>query len=214
MRAKIKFCGIMQGRDAAVAAQAGAAYLGVVFAGGPRAVTEYGAREVVAAAPGVPVLGVFADQPPGEILRIAAVCGLAGAQLHGPYSPDDAARLKTEGLEVWRVARIAVPSDLDSVEKTALGSDAVLVEPQVPHLSGGAGIPLDLALALEARRRLAGHRMVLAGGLRPDNVGAALAQVRPEIVDVSSGVESKPGIKDPHRIIRFVEAVFAHSSVS
>ncbi len=214
MVAKIKFCGIMQGQDAAVAAAAGASYLGVVFAGGPRAVTVQGARHIVGAAAGVPVLGVFADQSPDEILRIAAVCGLGGAQLHGPYTPADAARLKTEGLEVWRVARIAVPSDLDSVEKTALGSDAVLVEPQVPHLSGGAGIPLDLALALEARRRLAGHRMVLAGGLRPDNVGAALAQVRPEIVDVSSGVESKPGIKDPHRIIRFVEAVFAHSSVS
>jgi len=212
--AKIKFCGIVQGRDAAFAAHAGAAYLGVVFAGGPRTVTEDGAREVVAAAAGVPVLGVFADQSPDEILRIAAVCGLGGAQLHGPYTPADAARLKTEGLEVWRVARIAASSDLDTVEKTDFESDAVLVEPQVPHLPGGAGVPLALALAFEARRRLAGHRMVLAGGLRPGNVGAAVSQVRPEIVDVSSGVETSPGTKDPHQIIRFVEAVFAHSSVT
>ena len=83
----------------------------------------------------------------------------------------------------------------------------------MPHVQGGAGIPLDLALAREARRRLAGA-MVLAGGLRPENVGAALAQVRPETVDVSSGVECRPGIKDPQQVARFVEAVFAHSSVT
>ena len=111
------------------------------------------------------------------------------------------------------MVRIAVPSDLDAVASAENEADAVLVEPRVPHASGGAGIPLDLALAREARRRLVGP-MVLAGGLRPDNVGAALAQVDPEIVDVSSGVERLPGIKDPHQIMRFAEAVFAHSSVT
>ena len=213
MVAKIKFCGMMRGGDAAAAAEAGAAYLGVVFAGGPRVVSPDGAREVVAAASGVPVLGVFGAQTPAEILRIVKVCGLRGAQLHGPYSPADSAWLRSHGLEVWRVVRIAVPSDLDAVEGAEQGADAVLIEPRVPHASGGAGIPLDLALAGEARRRLLGP-MVLAGGLRPDNVRAALAQVDPEIVDVSSGVERLPGIKDPHLIARFAEAVFAHSSVT
>jgi len=84
--AKIKFCGIMQPGDATVAAEAGAAYLGVVFAAGPRVVTMVGAREVVRAAAGVPVLGVFAAQSPDEILRIGEKADLAGAQLHGPYS--------------------------------------------------------------------------------------------------------------------------------
>lgn len=212
MLAKIKFCGMMQGRDAATAARAGAAYLGVVFAGGPRAVTGDGAREVVAAAAGVPVLGVFGNQSPDEILRIAELCGLRGAQLHGAYSTADAARLRAHGLEVWRVARIGVSTDLDTTERVKAESDAVLVEPRVPHSMGGAGVALDLALACQARNRLAGHPMVLAGGLRAENVGAALAQVRPEIVDVSSGVERRPGLKDPHQITRFVEAVFAHSS--
>lgn len=214
MPAKIKFCGIMQGHDAAVAAEAGATYLGVVFAGGPRAVTVQGARRVVGAAAGVPVLGVFADQSPEEILRIGEGSGLSGAQLHGPYSHADAARLKTNGLTVWRVVRIALPSDLDTLEDAALGSDAVLVEPGVPHARGGTGVPLELALACEARRRLVNHPMVLAGGLTPETVGAALAMVRPEIVDVSSGVERLPGIKDPHRIARFVEAVLAHSPIT
>jgi phosphoribosylanthranilate isomerase len=101
--AKIKFCGIMQPGDAAVAAEAGAAYLGVVFAGGLRA---------------VPVVG---------------------AQLHGPYSRADAARLRAHGLRVWRVLRIAGPSDLDMLGEAALDSDAVLVEPRVTHALGGVG---------------------------------------------------------------------------
>jgi phosphoribosylanthranilate isomerase len=208
--AKVKICGIMQGSDAAAAASAGAAYLGVVFAGGPRAVTAAGAREVVAAAAGVPVLGVFAEQSPDEILRIAEVSGISGAQLHGAYSPGDAVRLQNHGLRIWRVFRLATGTDLAALEGAEVGADAVLVEPKVPHARGGTGASLDLGLASEARRILAGHPMALAGGLRPDNVGNALTQVRPEIVDVSSGVERLPGIKDPHQITRFVEAVFAH----
>ncbi|HEU4680991.1 MAG TPA: hypothetical protein VFS51_04555 [Gemmatimonadales bacterium] len=83
MAAKIKVCGIMRGADAGLAAQAGAAYLGVVFAGGPRAVISDQARELVGAAGGVPVLGVFGDQPAEEILQIAERAKLSGAQLHG-----------------------------------------------------------------------------------------------------------------------------------
>ena len=213
MLAKIKFCGIMQPGDATVAAEAGAGYLGVVFAGGPRAVTVDEAREVVRAAAGVPVVGVFAAQSPAEILRIAEQADLSGAQLHGPYCRADAALLRAHGLEVWRVVRIAGPADLDRLDEAALDADAVLVEPRVPHALGGAGVSLDLELARQARNRLAGP-MALAGGLTADNVGWALAEVRPEIVDVSSGVERRPGIKDPNTIARFVEAVFAQSSVT
>jgi phosphoribosylanthranilate isomerase len=211
--AKIKFCGMMRSQDAAAAVEAGAAYLGVVFAEGARAVLEGGAREVVAAAAGVPVLGVFVKQTPEQILRTAAASGIRGAQLHGLYSRGDAARLRAEGLEVWRVVRIANTSDLDALESAGADADAVLVEPLVPHVRGGAGIPLDLELARQARHRLVGP-MVLAGGLRPDNVGAAIAEVHPQVVDVSSGVERRPGIKDPKQIVRFVEAVFADSSVT
>lgn len=176
--------------------------------------TVVAAREVVGAAAGVPVLGIFGNQSPEEILRIRDRAGLSGAQLHGPYSPAAAAWLQAHGLEVWRVVRIALPSDLDTVGDAAEGSHAVLVEPSVPHAKGGAGVSLDVALACEARRRLVAHPMVLAGGLTPDTVGQALARVRPEIVDVSSGVERLPGIKDPEKIARFVEAVFAHSSLT
>jgi phosphoribosylanthranilate isomerase len=196
-----------------MAAKAGATYLGVVFAGGPRAVTSDQARKLVLAAGGVPVMGVFGDQPAEEILQIAQRAKLSGAQLHRPSSRAEAGRLKAAGLKVWRVVRIAVPSDLDSLGDATAESDAVLVEPRVSHAAGGAGIPLDLAIASEARRRLAGHPMALAGGLTADTVGQALEVVRPDIVDVSSGVERLPGIKDSQKIARFVEAVFANTSV-
>jgi phosphoribosylanthranilate isomerase len=212
--AKIKICGIMRPHDGASAVAAGASYLGVVFAEGPRTITEDIAREIVAAAGGVVVMGVFASQPVEEILQIRDRAGLSGAQLHGSYSPASAARLRAAGLEVWRVVRIAAPSDLDLLAEAANESDAVLVEPKVAHLRGGAGLPLDLAVAREARARLAGHPMALAGGLTADTVAEALALVRPEIVDVSSGVERLPGIKDLDKIARFVEAVFAYSPIS
>jgi phosphoribosylanthranilate isomerase len=212
--AKIKVCGIMRPDDAAFAGTAGASYLGVVFAEGLRTVTRAIAREIVAAAGGVAVMGVFADQPVDEILQIRDRAGLSGAQLHGTYSPASAARLRAAGLEVWRVVRIAAPSDLDLLGEAANESDAVLVEPKVAHVRGGAGLPLDLAVAREARSRLAGHPMALAGGLTAETVSEALALVRPEIVDVSSGVERLPGIKDLDKIARFVEAVFAHSPIA
>jgi phosphoribosylanthranilate isomerase len=110
--------------------------------------------------------------------------------------------------------RIAAPADLDTLSDAGRDADAVLVEPRVPHAAGGAGVSLDLAVAREARSRLVGFRMVLAGGLVPDTVGEAVALVRPEVVDVSSGVEHLPGIKDPDKIARFLEAVSGHSAIS
>jgi phosphoribosylanthranilate isomerase len=213
MTVKIKICGLIRPADAARSAEVGASYLGVVFAGGPRAVTSAVAGQVVEAGGGVPVMGVFADQPAEEILQICEQAGLSGAQLHGSYPPSVAARLRAAGLRVWRVVRIAAPADLDALREAIPESDAVLVEPRIAHSLGGAGVALDLAVAREARGRLAGHPMVLAGGLTPETVARALAMVRPEIVDVSSGVERQPGIKDSDRIARFAEAVFAHSSI-
>ena len=211
---RAKICGLTRAQDAAVAVAAGADYLGVVFAGGPRGVTAQGAAEVRAAAGGVPVFGVFGEQAVDEILRVSRAAGLAGAQLHGTYRPEDAARLRAEGLRVWRVVRLAGPDDLGLLRESAAEADAVLVEPRVPHATGGTGITLDQALACEARTRLAGATMVLAGGLTHKTVAVAVALVRPDIVDVSSGVESLPGIKDPDKIARFLEAVVGHSAIS
>jgi phosphoribosylanthranilate isomerase len=208
---RVKICGLTRPEDAAFAVAAGAAFLGVVLAGGPRRVSFARAAEVAAASRGVPVLGVFGDQRVEEIVELAHRAGLAGAQLHGSYTADEAAGLAEAGLIVWRVLRIARPADLDLLSETSLGAGTVLVEPKVPQADGGTGVPLDLALAVEARRRLAGLRMALAGGLTPETVGHAVALVRPDVVDVSSGVEALPGIKDHEKIARFLEAVLGRS---
>jgi phosphoribosylanthranilate isomerase len=211
MTVNVKICGLIRPEDGALAAEAGASYLGVVFAGGPRVATPAQAADLVAAVRGVPVLGVFGRQSVSEVLRIRDQSGVAGAQLHGPYPREAAAQLREEGLLVWRVARIGRPDDLDSLTEVTEDADAVLVEPRVAHALGGTGVSLDLAVAREARARLSGRTMVLAGGLTPTTVAAAVTLVRPDVVDVSSGVERLPGIKDPDKIAAFLEAVLGHS---
>jgi phosphoribosylanthranilate isomerase len=158
----------------------------------------------------VPVFGVFGSQTAADILSTARLASLCGAQLHGLHSSATAARLRAAGLRVWRVVRIASAADLEGLGEFASSADAVLVEPRVPHAAGGSGTPLDLALARGARARLAGP-MVLAGGLTPRTVADAIDLVRPEVVDVSSGVERLPGIKDPDQIARFLEAALGHT---
>jgi len=213
MAVEVKICGLTRAEDAGAAATAGASYLGVVFVGGPRMVDPSRAAAIVAAAGRSPVLGVFGAQPVDAILRIRDACGLTGAQLHGEYTADDARSLHQEGLLVWRVVRVRGSDDLARLAVAAEAADAVLVEPRVDHAAGGAGVSLPLALALEARRRFRG-RLVLAGGLRPETVAAAAGLVRPDVVDVSSGVEVLPGIKDSRKIEQFVEAVRGLSPVA
>ncbi|HEX5004548.1 MAG TPA: phosphoribosylanthranilate isomerase [Gemmatimonadales bacterium] len=207
MGVEVKVCGLMQSGDAVVAVEAGASYLGVVFAGGPRQVSVPEARAIVAAAEGRPVIGVFGAHSAGEILALRRQVGLSGAQLHGGFDPETAARLRAEGMGVWGVVRLRREEETTALAAIAAAVDAVLVEPRVEGMCGGTGIPLDHALARAARQALAGHRMVLAGGLRPDTVSAAIAAVKPDIVDVSSGIETAPGRKDPARVRLFLEAV-------
>lgn len=119
---------------------------------------------------------------------------------------------------MWRVVRLDGPAALSQIEGAMVGADGLLVEPKVEGFEGGAGIALDLSLAAEARRLVTqsavrSPRYVLAGGLTPDTVRTTIRTVRPDIVDVSSGVESSPGVKDPVRIRRFLaEALADHPS--
>ena len=205
MAVETKVCGLTRAADAALAVRLGAAYLGAVFAEGPRQVGTVAARDLVAASDGIPVLGVFVDTPIDEILRLRDRVGLAGAQLHGDYDLPARERLTREALLVWSVARVAAETDLDRLDELAGGAALVLVEPRVPGAHGGTGIALPLELAALASQRLGPVRMALAGGLRPETVARALALVGPDIVDVSSGVETAPGIKDADLLARFLE---------
>jgi len=206
-RVPVKICGLTRAHDAAEAVRLGARYLGVIFAGGPRLVDARCARSIVQAAGPVPVIGVFGGQRGDEILNCCRATGLRGAQLHGGGGPALERELAAAGLEVIRVIRVDSIQALDLIDEPVEGGGAVLVEPRVEGRLGGAGVPLSLELAALARRRLEGHRMFLAGGLTPDNVAQAVSRVSPDAVDVSSGVEQIPGIKDAHRMARFMEAL-------
>ena len=215
MAVEAKICGLTRPEDAALAAAHGAWRLGVIFAGGPRVVTTARARAIVAAGDGVPVLGVFGRQPLRTMLETASRAGLAGIQLHGEHDPRVARELHRQGLEVWQVVAVDAETDLAAtLREAAADADALLIEAKVPGGSGGKGIAVALDLARAARAAAPGTRFVLAGGLTAESVGEAIRVVAPDAVDVSSGVESSPGVKDPGRLARFLENVLAAGSAA
>jgi phosphoribosylanthranilate isomerase len=197
----MKFCGITRVADAWAAADLGAAAIGFVFApASPRAITPDAARAIAATLP--PFLqrvGVFVDLPPAEVRRIAEHVGLDAVQLHGRETP-------TTFASAWpRVIR-ALARDRDPGVEAAAWPDAVtlLVDAATGDAPGGTGQLADWpAAAALARQR----RLVLAGGLTAENVGEAIATVRPYAVDVSSGIEVRPGEKSVARMRAFALAV-------
>jgi phosphoribosylanthranilate isomerase len=194
--------------DAELADAAGAAYLGVIFAGGPRERSPIEARATLSGRRARKV-GVFAEQSANEIGEIAATVGLDVLQVHGASDPERIQELRAAtGLEIWAVVR--TPDGLlgDDAEALAAAADALVVDALVRGRLGGTGVAVPwgaLGESLDAME--SGHRIVLAGGLTPENVTEAISYVSPMVVDVSSGVESAPGIKDHARIRAFVAAV-------
>jgi phosphoribosylanthranilate isomerase len=210
----VKFCGLTRAEDAAQAAALGAAYLGVIFAGGPRRLDAAQARAVLdAAMTGAPNraprrVGVFGAQSADEILNLAAAARLDVLQLHGASDAALVRDLRNRFAgEIWRVVRVAPDAGPDALARAADGVDAVLVDALVDGALGGTGVAVDwerLAHLLERAGRP--PRLVLAGGLRPENVAQAIGLVAPDVVDVSSGVESSPGIKDQLQMRAFADA--------
>jgi phosphoribosylanthranilate isomerase len=208
---EIKFCGMTRPKDAALAAAAGATHVGVVLAGGPRQVTAEAALRILdAVPPGVRRAAVFGDQPPREIARLAVQLGLDVVQLHLDPLPGDieAVREVWRNGEVWGALRVpgtALPSHSALLFQSA---DAVVVEARSESGLGGTGVALHwTALAGALTRARDGGRLILAGGLRPENVRDAVLALSPDMVDVSSGIESELGIKDPVRMRNFADAV-------
>ncbi|CAN5859186.1 phosphoribosylanthranilate isomerase [soil metagenome] len=210
MPAEVKICGLTRSIDAEFADAAGASYLGVIFAGGPRERSPVDARAVLSGRRARKV-GVFASQSAAEIAEIAALVGLDVVQLHGAADVDriSAVRAAT-GLEVWAVVRTSTGALTDEHEDIADAADALVVDALVDGHLGGNGVALpwmELGESLDAMA--SGHRVVLAGGLTPDNVAEAIDYVSPMVVDVSSGVESAPGIKDQKLVRAFIAAARA-----
>lgn len=198
---RVKMCGMTRPEDARAAAKAGASAIGLVFwPGSPRAVTRVQARAIVAALPnGVPAVGVFVNQPADEINACIDAAGLFAVQLHGDEPVELIARLRRP---VVRALTLARADEMASLPETV----TVLLDAHDPARRGGTGttIDWDAARTLAARRKI-----VLAGGLTPENVGDAIARVRPWAVDVSSGIETAPGVKDHARIEAFMAAARA-----
>ena len=212
---KIKICGVTLPDDAARVAAGGADFIGLNFwPKSKRYLAPERAPMIAAAARaarhgdlagGIGVVGVFVNAAIDHIAAIARDVALDVIQLHGTESPEDvvAVALATQ-LPVWKAIAAAGPRDLERLE--AWQVDAIVLDAPTPG-HGGSGKPFDWNLARDARRRYPARRLVLAGGLDPRNVGAAIAAADPWAVDVASGVEAAPGIKDAAKLTAFVDAV-------
>jgi phosphoribosylanthranilate isomerase len=195
---RVKICGITRLEDALAADRLGADALGFNFwPGSKRYVTPAAAWEIVRRLPPlVTPVGVFVNQPESEMIGIAKETGMRVLQLHGDESPVVCARLPFPVVKAIRVDAVKALSALASYEVAAF----LLDTPSRGY--GGTGAPFDWSLA-EGISEIA--PIVLAGGLTPENVARAIAAVKPYAVDVASGVESAPGVKDEGKMARFIE---------
>lgn len=196
---RVKICGITRPEDGRAAAAAGAAAIGLVFwPRSPRAIDVDAARAIVAALPaGVPAIGVFVNQTVEEINEAVERAGLFGVQLHGDEPIADIARIRRP------VIRSMTLEDAGRMDDFPPGV-TLLLDATDSDRRGGTGRAIDWAAARPIARR---RPIVLAGGLTDANVGEAIHAVAPYAVDVSSGVEVSPGVKDHARIRAFMDAV-------
>lgn len=197
-----KICGITRIEDALAAAEAGADAIGLVFyAKSPRAVDVRQARAIIAELPPfVTTVGLFVNASRCELNEILEVVPLDLLQFHGDETPQDC-----EGYQrPWiKALRVRPGDDLEAACQLYAGARGILLDTYVPGVPGGTGEAFDWSLV---PARLS-KPIILAGGLSADNVGQAIAQVRPYAVDVSGGVEQAKGIKDAAKIEAFMRAV-------
>lgn len=207
--AQVKICGLKTPQDIAAAVEAGAQYTGFVFfPKSPRAVSVDQARDLAGHVPtGVMRVGLFVDPDDALLDQALATVPLDMIQLHGKETPERVAQVKSRfGLPVMKAMGIASSADLDQIWDYGLTADMLLIDAKPPRdaeLPGGNGLAFDWRL-LVGRRFL--KPWLLAGGLNPDNVAQAIRLTGAPGVDVSSGVESAPGTKDPDLIRAFVRA--------
>ena len=205
---RIKICGITRPEDALVAVASGADAIGLVFyAGSKRAVSTDVAAEIAQAVPPfVTVVALFVDELVEEIERIVTTVPIDMIQFHG----DESAAFCRQFLRPWiKALRVRPGVDVAAACNDYGGARGLLLDSWRDGIPGGTGESFDWRLAPDQP----GLPVVLAGGLHPGNVGDAVRQVRPAAVDVSSGVESSPGIKDADQIRQFIAAVRAADQI-
>jgi len=197
---EIKICGLTNRDDAAAALGAGADYLGfVLYAESPRGIRATQLRRILDKAGEIRnAVGVFVNRPRAEVLKIAEDCGLCAVQIHGDEAAEE---FKDMPLPVWRALRLKGGECIP--EPSAWPAERYVADASAPGLYGGTGLKTDwTAAAALARSR----KVMLAGGLTPENVADAVRTVRPAGVDVAGGVEQLPGRKDRRKIEAFIRA--------
>jgi len=210
---RVKICGITNAADAHSACKAGADLLGFVFyPKSRRYVTQEQVVEISAELRGAykekrpATVGVFVNADIETVARAMHTCGLDFAQLHGSEPPALVGALLGRGIRAFKAFRIGSAADLAPM--TQYDCSAFVLDAYVPGHPGGTGHTFDWSLAIQAKKH---GRVILAGGLTPDNVAQAVTTVQPWAVDVSSGVEQAPGRKDGEKVRRFVQRAKAAS---
>ena len=205
MSTRVKICGLTKPENARMAIDAGADALGFVFVPGTPRFLDVGksADWIRALPPLVSRVALFVDAPADEVARILERTGIETVQFHGDESPEYCRSFRGS-VRVIKAFRVRGPETLDGLSRYRESVDAFLLDAWSPGAHGGTGARFDWELAVAARERVG--PLVLAGGLKPDNVDEAVRRVRPYAVDVSSGVESSPGQKDPEKVAAFIRA--------
>jgi phosphoribosylanthranilate isomerase len=198
MPVKVKICGITNLEDALFAVECGADALGFVFAPSPRQVTPEEVIPIVSHLPAsICKVGVFVNSNLREVREVMESCQLDFAQLHGSESPEFCQSLFPRAIKSFQVRDRKVLEILPHYQACAY-----LLDAYHPHLRGGTGESFDWQIAREAKIY---GKIILSGGLNPANVRSAIEIVQPDAVDVSSGVEDKPGKKDLTKLKAFIE---------
>lgn len=203
----MKICGLTGVDDATLAVQAGAWALGMVlWEPSPRACTLEAAQEIAAThRRSAEIVGVFVNATLDDVVRTVDVAQLSMVQLHGDEGPSFCTEVsRRTGVKVIKAARVGARWDIQDMERYR--TDLHLLDTHVSGKQGGTGVTFDWALTKERMTRIP---LILSGGLDAENVAAAIDAVEPYAVDVASGTESAPGVKDPERITAFVDAVHA-----
>jgi len=206
---RIKICGITRMADAEKAVELGADALGFIFAESPRKITPQKARDITRRiSPFVKTVGVFVNEQPTEIRKIMDFCGLDLLQLHGNESVSTCSGLPPRVIKAFRVQGEKSLSEIADYKGHVR---AILLDAYQKGLNGGTGKTFDWHLAVKSKET--GIPMILSGGLGPENIREALERVNPFAIDISSGVEEKPGIKNHGLMQIFMETVGARRTV-
>jgi len=197
---QVKLCGMTRPEDARVAEAAGADAIGLIFAPSPRQVTAQQAKQISRElGPFIARVGVFVDAPLDKIAAVLDHVHLDVLQLHGSETPEEVEALRSLGRRLIKSVRVKDAASLSRLDEYPV--DTFLLDSYIPGMPGGTGHTFDWSLATEIARR---HRIILAGGLTPDNVANAIQAVRPFGLDAASGVETSPGVKDPGKMQQFI----------